>query len=121
MRGRKQFAQSCYFAQARVEIYPREGTETLFSHNARLYKAVEIYPREGTETLAVSFQFLIYHQVEIYPCEGTETLNDCQSKSSNRLKFIPVRGRKLNRQPRALTLSLVEIYPREGTETCFTA
>ena len=35
---------------SRVEIYPREGTETVFRFRAELLPAVEIYPREGMET-----------------------------------------------------------------------
>ena len=34
-----------------VEIYPREGTETLERQPTNLDRVVEIYPREGTETI----------------------------------------------------------------------
>ena len=36
----------------RVEIYPREGTETMLKPKLYLHNRVEIYPREGTETFA---------------------------------------------------------------------
>ena len=55
---------------------------------------VEIYPREGTETHSTPPRFprLI---VEIYPREGTETYNPIHQARQITLKFIPVRGRKL--------------------------
>ena len=59
-----------------------------------LSSIVEIYPREGTETLRrlSLFQNL---RVEIYPREGTETsLSHNFSPFPHALKFIPVRGRK---------------------------
>ena len=40
-----------------VEIYPREGTETIVVAKKGSPKKVEIYPREGTETIA-SHNFL---------------------------------------------------------------
>ena len=33
-----------------VEIYPREGTETVFLLHSLKFDGVEIYPREGIET-----------------------------------------------------------------------
>ena len=56
-----------------VEIYPREGTETVriaALYSSRLY--VEIYPREGTETASNPPPYPV-KSVEIYPREGTET------------------------------------------------
>ena len=77
-----------------VEIYPREGTETL----ARLTRArteyVEIYPREGTETYSADCRNMRLN-VEIYPREGTETSYQRLTACLLALKFIPVRGRKL--------------------------
>ena len=78
---------------SRVEIYPREGTETILLHLDQTECHVEIYPREGTETiLHPSFQ--CFTCVEIYPREGTETNRMQQHRLRCTLKFIPVRGRK---------------------------
>ena len=56
---------------------------------------VEIYPREGTETI-ICFFVLVMKRVEIYPREGAETRrNKCYQDTTLWLKFIPVRGRKL--------------------------
>ena len=54
---------------------------------------VEIYPREGTETNHKISQITRYH-VEIYPREGTETPLLQRLGHRPMLKFIPVRGRK---------------------------
>ena len=160
VRGRKLFRLSYKFGLLSVEIYPREGTETFvrldFVESDGTLKfipvrgrkraspapacpsAVEIYPREGTETL----RGLLTHahtQVEIYPREGTETAyGKLLSGTVDKLKFIPVRGRKpfrtfLPSVTPALKfipvrgrkqvdldtafIDTVEIYPREGTET----
>ena len=101
-----------------VEIYPREGTETLVELRhfldrpalkfipvrgrklccQRLTKSqprVEIYPREGTETYPLK-RLPIFILVEIYPREGTETFTSSGYGLYN---------------------TYVEIYPREGTET----
>ena len=94
MRGRKREYQKTY-SLYHVEIYPREGTETLCEIAKGYHLVVEIYPREGTET---SFFRKILHKtmVEIYPREGTETSFARLSSAANgKLKFIPVRGRKL--------------------------
>ena len=76
---------------------------------------VEIYPREGTETAGV-LSAVSLGAVEIYPREGTETTRRSRQDDGRRLKFIPVRGRKLALLKNANFL-LVEIYPREGAET----
>ena len=55
--------------------------------------------------------------VEIYPREGTETRADYSAVRKKALKFIPVRGRKLNVNNTDTHGTVVEIYPREGTET----
>ena len=122
-----------------VEIYPREGTETMFvddtdihplgwnlspwgdgNHDASSHvsrKKVEIYPREGTETSKYHLQHAHSH-VEIYPREGTETTMRLMLPRSKPLKFIPVRGRKLFFEAaKASDIPDVEIYPREGAET----
>ena len=78
-----------------VEIYPREGTETVAGFLVAICALVEIYPREGTETTYTG-QFLPIWWVEIYPREGTETFSRL-FQTPNWLKFIPVRGRKLIR------------------------
>ena len=102
----------------KVEIYPREGTET--TQNAGLHTSVhvEIYPREGTETFAINPIFNLI-SVEIYPREGTETRPASPPPAGySRWKFIPVRGRKLGLLPEVCRREgRVEIYPREGTET----
>ena len=79
----------------KVEIYPREGTETICLQTCPNTQLVEIYPREGTETTYTG-QFLPIWWVEIYPREGTETFSRL-FQTPNWLKFIPVRGRKLIR------------------------
>ena len=56
-----------------VEIYPREGTETLAPAVRRARDQVEIYPREGTETITDDAYITRITNVEIYPREGTET------------------------------------------------
>ena len=58
-----------------VEIYPREGTETIASWFLGFSCVVEIYPREGTETICSSL-WIPPVGVEIYPREGTETSRD---------------------------------------------
>ena len=40
-----------------VEIYPREGTETVTLFSSTELRAVEIYPREGTETPVLPSNF----------------------------------------------------------------
>ena len=55
--------------------------------------------------------------VEIYPREGTETNKLCLLPHVYALKFIPVRGRKLDVMVIHAKGVPVEIYPREGTET----
>ena len=77
---------------------------------------VEIYPREGTETVSQQSIDTI-HIVEIYPREGTETTIFCGALMFCQLKFIPVRGRKRSVVAQHQHISAVEIYPREGTET----
>ena len=54
--------------------------------------------------------------VEIYPREGTETRMIICLQQIKKLKFIPVRGRKLFPALHVVSYA-VEIYPREGTET----
>ena len=70
VRGRK-LPKIDLASSHKVEIYPREGTETRRPQPLSAQSKVEIYPREGTETFWASSSF-------------------CQSS----LKFIPVRGRK---------------------------
>ena len=138
MRGRKllTFAQIIYLIF--VEIYPREGTETLLWMTlSPTFRPVEIYPREGTETrlykatcpaskcwnlspwgdgncVFTSSGYGLY--VEIYPREGTETCFTAWSSMERRsLKFIPVRGRKpliklFNRQP----VKMLKFIPVRG-------
>ena len=56
MRGRKQTAGKLALLSVIVEIYPREGTETLIFEGIRDAAKVEIYPCEGTET----YQYAAY-------------------------------------------------------------
>ena len=56
-----------------VEIYPREGTETVCLRPLRILTMLKFIPREGTETHS-NLDHLHYPQVEIYPREGTETI-----------------------------------------------
>ena len=58
--------------------------------------------------------------VEIYPREGTETSTRRAVHRLQKLKFIPVRGRKLFKLRVQFQSPPVEIYPREGAETLFT-
>ena len=94
MRGRKPILRAIRAFIIDVEIYPREGTETLPANHCETDYRVEIYPREGTETRASA----------------------CWTRLYITLKFIPVRGRK-HLLPCLFFRFLVEIYPREGTET----
>ena len=50
MRGRKLIISFDKDLNVWVEIYPREGTETLERLRQQRERIVEIYPREGTET-----------------------------------------------------------------------
>ena len=94
VRGRKPFFRQVIIYVPDVEIYPREGAETLEPQHANPQSSVEIYPREGTETSKSCSQYFLLW-----------------------LKFIPVRGRKLRQRGQNLVAG-VEIYPREGIETC---
>ena len=78
----------------RVEIYPREGTETFFNLNITGAIALKFIPVRGRkrELLILKAVFAV-------------------------LKFIPVRGRKLQFLSDEIAIVIVEIYPREGTET----
>ena len=97
VRGRKRRRFPASNQHRRVEIYPREGTETnADNHNSHPFQLkfipvrgrkregethrsgirVEIYPREGTETTASRVPSRSAC-VEIYPREGTETSNIC--------------------------------------------
>ena len=71
VRGRKRVFVLVVVLSA-VEIYPREGTETIALLYILALLIVEIYPREGTETIADIIGNCFFH-VEIYPREGTET------------------------------------------------
>ena len=70
VRGRKHISRFEYVISF-VEIYPREGTETIIRFTKDKLVKVEIYPREGTETVCLPALDMGYM-----------------------LKFIPVRGRK---------------------------
>ena len=50
VRGRKRRAEDSKPRIYTVEIYPREGTETIIVFVILRFTNVEIYPREGTET-----------------------------------------------------------------------
>ena len=78
----------CYAKKSGCDILYKK----MKSKNVSL--AVEIYPREGTETTAIA-GIVQVNLVEIYPREGTETTKFLVFASRHRLKFIPVRGRKL--------------------------
>ena len=79
-----------------VEIYPREGTETVRLPRPLQDHALKFIPVRGRKQ-CVTCLFLQGRDVEIYPREGTETL------------FAGISVKKI----------IVEIYPREGTETCW--
>ena len=58
-RGRKRLkARNITSAKLVVEIYPREGTETVFLLYSLKFDGVEIYLREGTETQRCQIQLL---------------------------------------------------------------
>ena len=76
-----------------IEIYPREGTETLLSTLISALRMLKFIPVRGRKLFLG--RDAVGHQVEIYPREGTETRACCMDRGQ----------------------SEVEIYPREGTET----
>ena len=52
---------------SRVEIYPREGTETFFFFASSRLRLVEIYPREGTETTGYLYRLAHVHGWNLSP------------------------------------------------------
>ena len=55
VRGRKPSSCWVVFLVLYVEIYPREGTETVLAKPLVSFHVVEIYPREGTETPTIHY------------------------------------------------------------------
>ena len=95
-----------------VEIYPREGTETIVVCHS-LERQVEIYPREGTETRldrVISHRLLL----KFIPVRGQELIQPNSSSSILLLKFIPVRGRKLIALLKNVHFLLLKFIPVRG-------
>ena len=60
-RGRKHFNVAPLFSDIHIAIYPREGTETLFTHFRHFSNLfIAIYPREGTETAYPGLSFIVF-------------------------------------------------------------
>ena len=115
VRGRKLGCDDGVRLLEVVEIYPREGTETIMSARRLGWRTLKFIPVRGRKLL-YSFTFS-GRSVEIYPREGTETTQLYNQLHNWGLKFIPVRGRKQIISNHHLKSPAVEIYPREGTET----
>ena len=77
-----------------VEIYPREGTETISRFVCAVNFWLKFIPVRGRKLRNCNTIDRL-DRVEIYPREGTETFSDEINITVNTLKFIPVRGRKL--------------------------
>ena len=68
-----------------VEIYPREGTETVLAKPLVSFHVVEIYPREGTETRSAGLANHI--RCHNYSREGIEMRDVKTIKSSFFFQF----------------------------------
>ena len=89
-----------------MKFIPVRGRKLSSYGRERAKKEVEIYPREGTETLPITRDFTGC-MVEIYPREGTETCFRPRSMlKAEMLKFIPVRGRKLEKLNRVIFIHI---------------
>ena len=98
-----------------VEIYPREGTETLANEAITNGQTLKFIPVRGRKRgIAIQCDS---PAVEIYPREGTETRIIPNSLSVIGLKFIPVRGRKrvytLNLARQILPLKFIPVRGRK--------
>ena len=95
VRGRKQVQHVQTIIREGLKFIPVRGRKPLglFVGLIKL-SLVEIYPREGTETV-VKLDFSIYAVVlKFIPVRGRKRFIVLPCGYNNLLKFIPVRGRK---------------------------
>ena len=101
----------------KVEIYPREGTETNLSSHKLVRLTLKFIPVRGRKRTEALVTRGAADNVEIYPREGTETQSFALHRLSSRVEIYPREGTETPVVLFPSEIQSVEIYPREGTET----
>ena len=101
----------------KVEIYPREGTETKTTHPLFITLPLKFIPVRGRKPaeLAHSPRKL---QLKFIPVRGRKLKPIIDNITSALLKFIPVRGRKLLGKNITNKFDSLKFIPERGRKLC---
>ena len=116
-RGRKRPLPGVIIRRVLLQFIPARGRKWANAKVVTTGAKIVIYPRKGTETVFCPPVLWWCYHCNLSP-QGDENLNPLERVVVRlRLQFIPTRGRKCTNCTILFKVHSIATYPRKGTET----